>query len=53
VVLQRILGHSDIRVTMRYAPFASDHLEESVTNSPLAEIAQKVTQSAYTGSYRG
>ncbi|WP_455863799.1 phage integrase [Pantoea agglomerans] len=38
VVLQRILGHSDIRVTMRYAHFAPDHLEEAVTNNPLARI---------------
>ena len=41
VVLQRILGHSDIRVTMRYAHFAPDHLEEAVTNNPLARMAQK------------
>ncbi|MFC0141895.1 tyrosine-type recombinase/integrase [Erwinia mallotivora] len=41
VVLQRILGHSDIRVTMRYAHFAPDHLEEAVTNNPLARMAQQ------------
>lgn len=41
VVLQRILGHSDIRVTMRYAHFAPDHLEEAVTNNPLAKMATK------------
>ena len=41
VVLQRILGHSDIRVTMRYAHFAPDHLEEAVTNNPLARMALK------------
>ncbi|MBP2156226.1 integrase [Erwinia rhapontici] len=37
VVLQRILGHSDIRVTMRYAHFAPDHLEEAVTKNPLTK----------------
>lgn len=41
VVLQRILGHSDIRVTMRYAHFAPDHLEEAVSNNPLARMARK------------
>jgi len=41
VVLQRILGHSDIRVTMRYAHFAPDHLEEAVTNNPLARMARQ------------
>lgn len=42
VVLQRILGHSDIRVTMRYAYFAPDHLEEAITNIPLARMALKI-----------
>ncbi len=41
VVLQRILGHFDIRVTMRNAHFAPDHLEEAVTNNLLARMAQK------------
>jgi len=50
VGLQRILGHSDIRVTMRYAHFASDQLEEAVTNNPLTRMALK---SGYIGSYRG
>lgn len=36
IVLQRILGHSDIRVTTRYAHFAPDHLEEVLTLNPLA-----------------
>lgn len=35
IVLQRILGHSDIRVTMRYAHFAPDHLEDAVQLNPL------------------
>lgn len=36
LVLQRILGHSDIRVTMRYAHFAPDHLEEAIKLNPIA-----------------
>lgn len=35
LVLQRILGHTDIKVTMRYAHFAPDHLTEAVTLNPL------------------
>jgi integrase len=30
LVLQRILGHTDIKVTMRYAHFAPDHLSEAM-----------------------
>lgn len=37
IVLQRILGHSDIRVTMRYAHFAPDHLEEAIALNPLTQ----------------
>lgn len=40
LVLQRILGHSDIRVTMRYAHFAPDHLEEAVILNPLAQLSR-------------
>ena len=36
LVLQRILGHANIRETMRYAHFAPDHLEDAVTLNPLA-----------------
>lgn len=35
LVLQRILGHTDIKVTMRYAHFAPDHLAEAITLNPL------------------
>ncbi|MEE8731136.1 MAG: tyrosine-type recombinase/integrase [Rahnella inusitata] len=35
VVLQRILGHTDIKMTMRYAHFAPDHLEEAIHLNPL------------------
>ena len=35
LVLQRVLGHTDIKMTMRYAHFAPDHLEETVRLNPL------------------
>jgi integrase len=35
IALQRILGHADIKQTMRYAHLAPDHLEDSVTKNPL------------------
>ncbi|MEC5345055.1 site-specific integrase [Brenneria populi] len=37
LVLQRILGHANIRETMRYAHFAPDHLEEAVHLNPLSD----------------
>ncbi|RCW97059.1 MULTISPECIES: tyrosine-type recombinase/integrase [Kosakonia] len=36
LVLQKILGHTDIKMTMRYAHFAPNHLEEAVKFNPLA-----------------
>lgn len=38
LVLQRILGHTDIKVTMRYAHFAPDHLVEARLLNPLSKI---------------
>ncbi|CAJ1887943.1 phage integrase [Aeromonas veronii] len=35
LVLQKILGHANIRDTMRYAHFAPDHLEEAARLNPL------------------
>ncbi|HBU6475091.1 putative prophage gp Int for integrase [Klebsiella quasipneumoniae] len=35
LVLQRILGHSDIKMTMRYAHFSPDHLDDAVRLNPL------------------
>jgi len=37
-VLQRILGHQSI--TMRYAHFAPDHLEEAVKLNPVANLGR-------------
>lgn len=36
LVLQRVLGHTDIKMTMRYAHFAPDHFEEVLKLNPLA-----------------
>ncbi|AJR01977.1 putative prophage integrase [Enterobacteriaceae bacterium bta3-1] len=38
LVLQRILGHTDIKVTMRYAHFAPDHLAEAMLHNPMSHI---------------
>lgn len=38
LVLQQILGHSTITMTMRYAHFAPDHLDAAVTLNPLDRL---------------
>lgn len=38
LVLQRILGHTDIKVTMRYAHFAPAHLSEEKVLDPIPRI---------------
>jgi len=35
LVLQRVLGHTDIKMTMRYTHFAPNHLEDAVKLHPL------------------
>jgi site-specific recombinase XerD len=35
--LQRILGHSSITMTMRYAHLSPEHLESALRLSPLAQ----------------
>lgn len=39
LVLQKILGHHDIAMTMRYAHFAPEHLETALTHNPVALLA--------------
>lgn len=39
LVLQQILGHQSITMTMRYAHFAPDHLEEALKLNPLSSTA--------------
>jgi len=41
LTLQKILGHSDLKTTMRYAHMAPDHLEEAVVLNPVANVAMK------------
>lgn len=36
LVLQRILGHTDIKMTMRYSHFAPEHLEDAIKYNPLS-----------------
>jgi len=43
LVLQKILGHSNIRETMKYAHFAPDHLEEAAVLNPIADPAVMVS----------
>ncbi|OTA13987.1 integrase/recombinase [Xenorhabdus beddingii] len=38
LVLQQILGHSSIMMTMRYAHFAPDHLDAAVTLNPYDKL---------------
>lgn len=38
LVLQRILGHTDIKMTMRYSHFAPNHLEEALLLNPLVRL---------------
>ncbi|MCS3425283.1 integrase [Rahnella sp. BIGb0603] len=37
LVLQRILGHTDIKMTMRYSHFAPDHLEDILKYNPMVK----------------
>lgn len=38
LVLQRILGHTDIKMTMRYSHFSSEHLNEAINLNPIKNI---------------
>jgi len=40
IALQRILGHADIKQTMRYAHLAPDHLEDAVEKNPLNSLME-------------
>lgn len=38
LVLQKILGHTDIKMTMRYAHFAPEHFEDAIKLNPFNNI---------------
>ncbi|MFC7513573.1 tyrosine-type recombinase/integrase [Herbaspirillum sp. GCM10030257] len=38
LTLQRVLGHADLKTTMRYAHLSPEHLQESVRLNPLAQL---------------
>lgn len=38
LVLQKLLGHSSLAMTMRYAHLAPDHLQEAKTLNPLSQL---------------
>lgn len=40
LALQRILGHKDLKTTMRYAHLAPEHLESAKTLNPLASLSE-------------
>lgn len=40
LTLQKILGHTDIKMTMRYAHLAPDYLEEATRLNPLSNKAE-------------
>jgi site-specific recombinase XerD len=39
LTLQRILGHANVTMTMRYAHFSPDHLQEAKKLNPLSRLA--------------
>ncbi|EQB8079035.1 site-specific integrase [Yersinia enterocolitica] len=41
LVLRDILGHADIKMTMIYAHFAPEHLEDATTKNPLVDLNWK------------
>ena len=40
LTLQKVLGHSDIKMTMRYSHLSPDFLEEATRLNPLSNIKQ-------------
>lgn len=44
LALQKILGHHDIKMTMRYAHLAPEHLERAFRFNPIATLATEFTE---------
>lgn len=49
LVLQRILGHTDIKVTMRYAHFSPEHFAEILLLNPLNRMESKRVNNSEEG----
>lgn len=47
LALQKILGHSSLTMTMRYAHLAPDHLQEAVELNPLARLNRKISRAKF------
>ncbi|MVY96031.1 tyrosine-type recombinase/integrase, partial [Enterobacteriaceae bacterium 8376wD7] len=47
LAFQKILGHHDIKMTMRYAHLAPDHLETALRFNPLATMGQSSLDAAH------
>lgn len=41
IVLQNILGHTDIKLTMKYAKFDPEHFKDAVNFNPLSQIERQ------------
>lgn len=50
LTLQKILGHSTLIMTMRYAHLAPDHLEEAIQYKPLRNIDFSESKNGFSGS---
>lgn len=48
LVLQKLLGHSSLTMTMRYAHLAPDHLQEAKALNPLARLKIRYTTNVAT-----
>ncbi len=49
LVLQKILGHASLVMTMRYAHLAPDHLQEAVSLNPLASVRKREEEASQNG----
>lgn len=45
LTLQKILGHTSLAMTMRYAHLSPDHLQDALTLNPLFDTSSTPTES--------